>query len=126
MSKEIRVYRADEAPATPQAGDLQYDQATARWNEYDGSVWGTVRFVGVNATATTVTALTLDSLTISAGFASTNSTGPAFYIPNVTGAVTGAVASLGGRTPLVYNTTGRAFMVRDAGSWYTTVSLALA
>ena len=126
MSKQIRVYRSDEAPATPQAGDLQFDPSNNRWNEYNGNAWGTVSFVAINAQATTVTALTLDSLTISAGFASTNSTGPAFYIPNVTGAVTGAVASLGGRTPLVYNTTGRAFMVRDAGSWYTTVSLALA
>ena len=126
MSKEIRVYRNDEAPATPQEGDLMYQTATGRWNEYTNGAWGTVNFVGVNTQALTATAVTLDSLTISAGFASTNSTGPVFYIPAAAGAPTGAIASLGGRVPLVYNTTDRAFYVRNGGSWFLTPSLTLA
>lgn len=126
MSKEIRVYRSDEAPGTPQEGDLMYQVATSRWNQYVGSAWGTVRFLAINGQALTVTDATIDSLTVTAGYASTNSTTPVFYIPTVTGTPTGAIASLGGRAPVVYNTTGRAICIRQAGSWFTAASMVLA
>lgn len=121
-----RFYNAKDAPATPQQGDLRYNEDDNTLETYSGSAWGTITFGAVTAGALTAAATTVDSLTVSAGFASTNSTGPAFYIPTVTGAATGAVASLGGRAPIVYNTTGRALMIRQGGSWFTTVSLALA
>lgn len=121
MPDNPRIYSSRNAPATPKQGDIQFNESNNRIEVYTGSAWGQVNFA-----TTTVTDLTADTFTISAGFASTNSTGPAFYIPTVTGAATGAVASLGGRAPIVYNTTGRAIMVRQGGSWFTTVSLALA
>ena len=116
-----RFYTNLNAPTSPEQGDLQYNITNNRLEVYNGSSWANITFG-----TTTVGALTATSVTTSAGFASTNSTGPVFYIPNAAGTVTGAVASLSGRTPIVYNTTGRAFMVRDGGSWFTTASLSIA
>ena len=126
MPENPRIYSSRNAPGTPKQGDIRYDESNNRIEVYTGSAWGQVDFANLNAQTTVVTDLTATSLTTSAGYASTNSTGPAFYIPAVAGTATGAVASLGGRVTLAYNTTGRAFMIRDGGSWFTTVSLALA
>lgn len=116
-----RFYNSKDAPGTPQQGDLRYNESNNTLETYSGTAWGTITFGAVTAAAVTV-----DSLTVSAGFASTNSTGPAFYIPTVTGAPVGVVPSLGGRAPIVYDTTRRAIVVRQGGSWFTTISLALA
>ena len=125
MPENPRIYSSTNAPGTPKQGDIRYDQSNSRIEVYTGSAWGQVDFTNLNAQTTVVTGLTSDSYTISAGYASTNSTGPAFYIPTVGGAPTGAVASLGGRAALAFDTVTRALRVRVGGSWYTTASMSL-
>ena len=115
-TKGPRLYRSDEAPGTPQQGDIQYNVSNNRIECYTGTAWGSITFNTANVVG----------LTVSAGFVSLNTTTPAFYLPSGAGAITGAVASLGNRVAVAYNTTGRQLMIRDAGSWYTTASLNLA
>lgn len=120
-----RFYNSNEAPGTPQQGDLRYNVSNNTLETYSGSAWGRITFGAVTAGAVTAGATTVDSLTVSAGFPSLNTTGPAFYIPAGAGPLTGAIPSLALRVPIAYNTVGRAFMVMSGGSWFTTVSLAL-
>ena len=116
-----RFYNSNEAPGTPQQGDLRYNVSNNQLEVYTGTAWGRITFNAVTAGA-----VTLDGLTISAGWPSLNTATPAFYLPAGAGAITGAVASLANRVAVGYNTVGRALMIRDGGSWFTTVSLNLA
>ena len=142
-SKGPRLYRSDEAPGTPQHGDIQFNLSNNRLECYTGSAWGQIDFSNLNAQATTATTLvttgnaTLNTTSVGtitatdfifrAGYPSLNTASPAFYIPAAAGQLTGAIPSLALRVPFAYNTTGRAFMVMFGGSWFTTtVSLALA
>ena len=122
MPNNPRVYRSDNAPGTPEQGDIRYNQANNQIECFDGSAWG-----GVTFNDATVTGLTADSVTVSAGMASLNSTSPAFYIPVSPGIpVGGGMPSLGGRAAIAYDSTSRAIVVSIGGSWFTTVSLAIA
>ena len=106
-----KYYKAKDAPATSEEGDLQYNEATGAIEQVNAAGNRNGRLTGVEITT---------------GMASTNSVGPAFYIPTVTGAPVGVVPSLGGRAAIVYDTTRRAIVVRQGGSWFTTISLSLA
>ena len=127
-SKGPRLYRSDEAPGTPQQGDIIYRVSNGRLEQYTGTAWGAITFNNVTAQTTTVAGLTADSVTVSAGMASLNSTSPAFYIPVSPGIpVGGGMPSLSGRAAIAYNSTSRAIVVSIGGSWFTTtVSLAIA
>ena len=130
MPENPRIYRSLNAPGTPKAGDIQYNESNNRIEVYTGSAWGEVNFGTVRAQATTTTtltatALTADSFTISAGWVSLNTATPAFYIPAAAGTITGAVASLANRVAIGYDTTNAKIMVRFGGSWFQTSALAI-
>ena len=131
-----RFYNSKDAPGTPQQGDLRYNESNNTLETYSGTAWGRITFGAVTtgaltsgditASAITGTTLTADAVVISAGWVSLNTATPAFYLPAGAGPITGTVASLSNRVAVGYNTVGRALIVRAGGSWFTTVSLALA
>lgn len=142
MPNNPRVYRSDNAPGTPEQGDIRYNQANNQIECYTGSAWGGITFndaTVVDLTATTavttgnatlntasVGTITASNFIFRAGYPSLNTASPAFYIPAGAGTLTGVIPSLALRVGFAYNTTGRAFMVHDGSSWFTTVSLNLA
>lgn len=140
-SQGPRVYRSDKAPATPQQGDIQYNVSNNQIESYDGSAWGSITFnnatvAGLTATTAVTTGnatlntasvgtITATNFIFRAGYPSLNTASPAFYIPAGAGTLTGAIPSLALRAAVAYNTTGRALMVHDGSSWFTTASLTL-
>lgn len=147
-----RIYFNTEEPTTPSQGDVRIIKATSTLQVFSGSSWLDLRGQNLTLTAAAsvivpgTTSLSLrnnaDSadnvlvvdagdatirrgLWASAGFASTNAATPGWYLPGAAGVPTGAVASLGGRVAVYYDTTNNRLAFRNGGSWYATVSLAL-
>lgn len=125
-----RLYFEDNAPINPQQGDLIVRKATNELQEFNGSTWGSPRFTAltVDSGGLTVTAGTTSlggGLQPAAGFASTNATGPGWYIPGEAGVPTGNVASLGKRVAEYYDTTNNRACYHNGGSWFATPSLTL-
>lgn len=132
-----KIYFDTEQPTTPEQGDLRVLKATNVLQEYSGSSWAAPRFTTLTidsggltissggAAVTGDVDITSGRLAPAAGFASNGAATPGWYIPGAAGAPAGAIASLGGRVALYYDTTGNRLWFRHGGSFYAGASLVL-
>ena len=142
MPNNPRVYRSDNAPGTPEQGDIRYNQANNQIECFDGSAWGGITFANATVTGLTATTavttgnatlntasvgtITASNFIFAAGYVSLNTTSPAFYIPAGAGTLTGVIPSLANRVAFAYDTTNSKIMVRFGGSWFQTGALTVA
>lgn len=111
MSRKVDIYRSGEEPTRAVQGDLRYNTTTNSWTQYNGASWANV---------------TVPGLSVTGGFASTNSASVVFEIPGVAGVPTGVPGPrTTGAVQIVYDTTNRKFDVYSGGSWFTSASLSL-
>ena len=152
MPKDPRIYTTQNQPPTAEQGDLLFDPSNNTLRVYTGASWVQARFTSLTLTdaaseivpgatsfAIRNTADNANNLLVvdagdvttgrglwpNAGFASTNAAVPGWYIPGEAGTPTGAIASLGKRVALYYDTTNNRLWFRHGGSYYATASLVL-